>query len=345
MKKVLVTGAGGFLGNTLCLALANSGFHVTAFDRFFFGADVLPDVSNIHKITGDIRKISEKDFEGINYVFDLASICNDAASEYFNQETYEINYRARERVCDLSKKSGVEKYILISSCAVYGQQTEICHESSQLNPISTYAKANSLAEAAVLSLQGSQFSVTALRLATVFGYSARMRLDLPLNKMIYDALSNNEIKILNGGEQFRPFIYIDDISDALIHVLQLEKDLINGEIFNVGDNALNFNFIEIAERVQKVLGEMNLPVPRIFKSDNSDKRSYVVNFTKINDKLNWHSKLSLEEGIKKTIQAFMDNKLETRERHFTLEWYQKLEQEYSSNSFGGIIKLTTNEEV
>ena len=119
------------------------------------------------------------------------ALSNDPSGEYFKKETYEINFRSRFNCASLAKKNGVKRYILPSSCSVYGFNKSIVSEQSKLNPLTTYAKCNLLAEKKILKLSNKKFCVTVLRFSTVFGFSPRMRYDLALNGMIESLLQKS----------------------------------------------------------------------------------------------------------------------------------------------------------
>ena len=130
--------------------------------------------------------------DGKDAVIDLVAISNDPVGDAFEEATYDINFHSRYRTAFLSKEKGVERYILPSSCSIYGFQEEgvIANECSSTNPLTHYAKANELAEQQILPLADNSFCVTILRQATVYGFSDRMRFDLAINGMTYGAWKN-----------------------------------------------------------------------------------------------------------------------------------------------------------
>ena len=171
------------------IASQSGGHKVKCLDRFFFGKESLAEVlsnPNLEIIKDDIRWFDPKILKNVDVVLDLAALSNDPSGELDPSKTIDINYLGRIRVARLSKEYGVKRYILASSCSIYGYNDNdgSVDEISKINPLTTYAKANRKAEEDVLPLADSKFSVTALRFATVYGYSGRMRFDLAINSMV-----------------------------------------------------------------------------------------------------------------------------------------------------------------
>ena len=145
MSQILVTGGGGYIGSVLVKELLDIGHKVTCLDRFFFGYEPLAEVMenpNLTIIKDDIRWFDPNILNDIEVVMDLAAISNDPSGELDPSKTFDINYLGRSRVARLSKQYGVKKYVLASSCSLYGFQEGVLDETSEVNPITTYAQAN-----------------------------------------------------------------------------------------------------------------------------------------------------------------------------------------------------------
>lgn len=320
--KVLVTGGAGYIGSVLCRLLVEKGYTVACLDRLFFGIDPLKEIED--KITifkDDIRWFKPDILRGIDAVFDLASLSNDPSGELDPQKTLEINYKGRVRVAKLSKKKGVKKYVLASTCSVYGFQEGILTEESSLNPLTTYAKANSLAEKEVLPLSDKSFSVTTLRQATVYGYSPRMRFDLAINGMVLGFYKNGKVPIMKDGKQWRPFIHVKDTASAFIKVLEAEQELVNGQTFNVGSDEQNFQIFDLAKLVAE-----SINMPFNFEWYGSpDHRSYRVNFDKIRKTLKFEAKYTPKEGAREVFEALKEGRLNADDpKTITVQWYKRL---------------------
>jgi nucleoside-diphosphate-sugar epimerase len=320
--KVLVTGGAGYIGSVLCRMLIEKGFDVICLDRFFFGFDSIEEIRDkIKIIKDDIRWFNPNILKDIDAVIDMASLSNDPSGELDPQKTLEINYEGRVRVARLSKKYGVKKYVLASSCSVYGFQEGILTEESALNPLTTYAKANVLAEKEILPLADKLFTTTVLRLATVYGFSYRMRFDLAINGMVLGFYKNGKIPIMRDGKQWRPFVHVKDASNAFIRVLEAEPELVNGQIFNVGSDEQNFQIFELA----KLIAE-SINVSFNYEWYGSpDNRNYKVSFKKIKETLNFKPQYTPREGAKEVFEALKDGRLNPDDqRTITVKWYKNL---------------------
>ena len=321
--KVLVTGGGGYIGSVLIQMLLERGYKVKCLDRFFFGMETLSHVAgdpNLEIVKDDVRWFDPNILRDVDAVIDLAALSNDPAGELDPTKTMEINYKGRVRVANLSKKYEVERYILASSCSVYGFQDEVVNENSPTNPLTTYAKANVLAEKETLPLGDNNFCVTALRLATVYGLSPRMRFDLAINGMVLGFYKHGKIPIMRDGTQWRPFVHIKDAARAFIMVLEAEKDLVNKEIFNVGSNEQNYQIKPLAELIADAIG-----VPFNFEWYGSpDKRSYRVDFSKIRNVLGFKPKYTPKEGAREIYNALVEGKVKDDIKTRTVEWYKFL---------------------
>jgi len=237
---VLITGGAGYIGSVLTRLLLERGYDVIILDRLFFGKDSIKEIEDqVKVIKDDIRWFNPDVLKGVDAVFDLAALSNDPSGELDPQKTMEINYMGRVRVAKLAKKKGVKKYVLASTCSVYGFQDGVLDETSNVNPLTTYAKASYMAEKEVLPLADKNFTVTVLRQATVYGFSYRMRFDLAVNGMVKALFENGKIRIMRDGTQWRPFVHVKDTSTAFIKVMESEPEPVNDQTFNVGSNNQN----------------------------------------------------------------------------------------------------------
>jgi nucleoside-diphosphate-sugar epimerase len=290
-------------------------------DRFFFG-DTIPDNPLIEKVKVDSRSLSINHLEGAYAVLDLAAISNDPAGELDPVKTLDINYRARRRLQELASEAKVERYILASSCSVYGFQDGILDENSSVNPLTTYAEANILAENSALDLlnSGTDMAITLFRQATMYGLSPRMRFDIAVNGMTLGMWQNGSIPMLRDGTQWRPMIHIRDTSKAFIAALNAPKEVVSGELFNVGSNEQNYQIMECAELVAKGMG-----IPFKFEwYGDPDHRSYRVNFDKIKNVLGFTPDWTPDKAAAEILEALSSGKVLPDEKTKTLGWYSTL---------------------
>ena len=322
MQHVLVTGAAGYIGSVLVPTLLEKDYKVTAVDRFFFGNDRLPEHEALTCIQEDTRKLKPSIFENVDYVIDLVAISNDPSGELFESATWQINFEGRVRTAELAKAAGVKRYILPSSCSIYGFQEGVADEQSPTNPLTVYAKANEKAEKGVLALSDNEFVVSVIRQATIFGYSPRMRLDLAINGMTYGAFVNKKLPLMRDGSQYRPMLHVQDTSDVMSLLLTADPDKINGQVFNVGSQSYQLGELgkTITETVSKKINE---DIPIEWYGD-PDKRSYRVSFDKVHEALNWKPNYTVKDGCLEIITKLQSGELQKTTDSITLDWYQEL---------------------
>jgi nucleoside-diphosphate-sugar epimerase len=319
----MVTGAGGYIGTQLVRDLVKAGHEVTAVDRFFFGKEPLSEFVNNKQVTikqKDIRDLDQNDFKGHDAVCDLACLSNDPAGEIDPQLTYSINRDGRIHVAKTAKQAGVSKYIISSSCSVYGKGEEPqLSETSKTNPISVYAKSTLEAEQQNLSIANNNFSVTALRNATVFGLSSRMRFDLVVNLMTLTAFQKGRIIVMGGGLQWRPLVHLSDVSRAFSTVISSDLEKVSQEIFNIGLD--NFQIKNLAYLVRE---ELPFPIEIDFAPDDADKRDYNVVFRKAQEKLGFKAEVGVIQGVKEIYQALKLGKVDIGPKTVTVNWYRNI---------------------
>jgi nucleoside-diphosphate-sugar epimerase len=323
MSKVMVTGAGGYIGTQLVRDLVKAGHDVTAVDRFFFGKEPLSEFIGNKQVTikqKDIRDLDKNDFKGHDAVCDLACLSNDPAGEIDPQLTYQINRDGRIHVAKTAKEAGVSKYIISSSCSVYGKGEEpLLVETSKTNPISIYAKSTLEAEQENLSIADNNFSVTSLRNATVFGLSTRMRFDLVVNLMTLSAFQKGRIIVMGGGLQWRPLVHLSDVSQAFQLVIDANEKKINKEIFNVGLD--NYQIKNLAYLVRE---QLPIDIEIDLAPDDADKRDYNVDFSKLKNVLGFEARKTIIDGINEIYVALKSGNVDTSIKTVTVSWYRNI---------------------
>ncbi len=320
--KVLVTGAGGYIGTVLVNQLLDNKQEVVALDRFFFN-QTLKEREGLSIVNDDIRFVEPDIFKGVYSVIDLAALSNDPSGELDPIKTWSINYLGRLRIAVLAKRSGVKRYILPSSCSVYGFNENVLNERSETNPLTTYAKANLKAEKDILPLTDDEFSVTVFRLATVYGYGGtkRMRFDLVINAYVRDLLTKGKLMIMRDGTQWRPFVHIKDVARVLSMAAMLPVNELAGEVINLGSDEQNYQIMDLAKRIANAL-EVDLKYEWY---GSPDTRSYRVSFDKIRKVMNFKPEYNAESGAKEIADAIKSKELDVLDpRWITVSWYKDL---------------------
>lgn len=318
MKKVLITGGAGYVGSALTAKLIKLGYRVTVFDLFLYGEDVIDDHPGLVKIKGDIRnrELLNAALKDQEYVIHLACISNDPSFELDPGLGRSINLDAFRPLVEMSVKAGVKRFIYASSSSVYGiKEEKNVTEDMSLDPLTDYSKFKAECESILNEYKSDRFTVVTVRPATVCGYSRRLRLDLTVNILTNNAITNRSIKVF-GGNQKRPNIHIEDMLDAYVLMLNAPGDKINGQIYNVGYE--NFPINEIAQMVKKVIGND----VSITTSPTDDLRSYHISSQKIKNELGFVPKHSIEEAVQDLKTAFEEGKVPdsmTEKRYYNVK--------------------------
>jgi nucleoside-diphosphate-sugar epimerase len=300
---VLVVGGAGYIGTLLVERLLRAGRKVRILDNLTYGAEGLRTLEkhpDLELMLGDCRNIQDvvKAVNGVDSIIDLAAIVGDPACEQDRGAASEINYAATRMLVEIAKGHGISRFLFASSCSVYGATDLEVDENSAVNPISLYGQTKVDSEQALLRAASKTFHPTVLRFATVFGLGYRPRFDLVVNLLTAKAWKEGVMTIYNG-EQWRPFIHIRDIVEAIFRVLEAPANQISAEIFNVGDSRLNHTLAEVAEVIRGVF-----PEARVENVENTDRRNYRVNFDKLQNRLGFRAQHTLRDGVEELKRAF-----------------------------------------
>ena len=294
--SIVVFGGCGYIGSHLVRQLLALGYKVRAFDNFTFGRAGLEglDSPNLQIISGDISNAKEVSYaiRGCEAVILLAAIIGHRRREINRLYLREVNLIASSMVLDAAKEHGINRFIFASSDSVYGEQHGVMYETSTPDPISIFARLKLRMEERVLKSQSSDFCPTVLRICNCHGYSPRMRFDLLPNGMVRDAILTKQLCV-EGGEQWRAFINVEDAARVFVTVLEAYPDTVNGEIFNVGDSAQNLQFNQLINLVSSIVPNCSIR----FIEAKPDLPDYRVSFSKLEKSLNFSPKISITESL------------------------------------------------
>lgn len=309
MDRVLVTGGCGYIGSVLVPMLLEKGYRVRVFDKLYFGSEGLKDcLDRIELIAGDVREIDPSVLEGVDHVIHLGSLSNDPTAAFDPGANHTINFKGSVDLAALAQKMGVKKFTYASSAATYGFFVDgIATEETPVNPQSDYAKSKVDVDYQLQKLAGGRFCPVALRQATVYGYSPRMRWDLVINAFVMHAFKTGCLDVWFGGEAFRPNIHVADVAAAHIACIEADPDLVRGRIFNlVGEN---YKVLEMAHRTRRALKEMSLDVQIEVNYDRVDNRSYRVSGEKISRAIGFEPRWTIERGVQDIARRILDGTL------------------------------------
>jgi nucleoside-diphosphate-sugar epimerase len=278
--RILVTGHRGYIGTVMVPLLLKAGHDITGMDSDLFRNSTfgsgMVDVPSLEK---DVRDATVYDLEGFDAVVHLAGLSNDPLGDLNPDLTMEINYKGSVHLAELAKQAGVERFVFSSSCSNYGAAgDDLLDEQSALNPVTPYGKSKVLAEEGMRPLADEHFTPVYLRNATAFGVSPRIRFDLVLNNLVAWAYTTKRVFIKSDGTPWRPIVHIEDISRAVLAVLNAPKELVHNEVFNVGRTEDNYRVRELADIVAETVPGCSIEYD---PDGGPDKRCYRVSCEKI----------------------------------------------------------------
>ena len=336
-KKLLITGSHGYIGSVICPELEEIGYNVNGIDNgYFFECLVNGSVENQKYIKKNLKDLSLSDLYDIDAVIHLAGLQNDPLKSTFPGKVYDIEYEYTKKLADYCLELGIN-IIYASSCSVYGiGGNDLLNEESSLNPLTPYSQNKMRTEEYLFSISNENFNPIILRFATIYGYSPRMRFDLYINMFAGMALTAKKIQLNSDGMSWRPNLYIGDISVVLDSVLN--GDFNEPTIINIGNQDSNQQVLSIINIIKDI--EDDVLTSDIKSTDKSlysdhyvtnrkDKRSYQVNFSKLNSLFGKQAcPTYLNDGIKKLIsnlKAVNNLKNKIKDPHFfRLQWTQEL---------------------
>ncbi|MCC7271558.1 MAG: SDR family oxidoreductase [Alphaproteobacteria bacterium] len=274
---VCVTGHEGYVGAVLVPRLRARGHRVRGIDTgLFAGCAVAPVVPVDEVLRRDVRDLAASDLAGCEAVVHLAALSNDPLGALDPALTLDINGRAATATARLARQAGVRRFVLASTCSVYGAAGEdAVDESAPLRPLTAYAASKIEAERGIATLADGGFAPAILRFATAYGWSPMLRLDLVANNLVAHAIADGRVLLKSDGRQWRPLVHVEDMARAIIHVLEAPLGAVHGLVVNVGDDAATIRIGALAGIVAAAV-----PGARIETAPGAgpDPRSYRVGF-------------------------------------------------------------------
>lgn len=306
IETVLVIGGAGYIGSALLPRLLESGYRVRLLDLLLFGEEPIRQCINhprLEVVQADFRQIDRivEATRGVDAVIHLGGIVGDPACAVDEALTIDINLTATRFIGEVARGEGVQRFIFASTCSVYGSGDEILNENSALRPLSLYARTKLASERVLLSMAGDNFSPVILRFGTIYGLSGRTRFDLVVNLLTAKSVKDRKITVF-GGDQWRPFVHVEDAARAVFAALEAPLDKVKSEVFNVGSNQQNYTISQVGELIHKLVPSAEL----VSMGSDTDKRNYRVNFDKIRDVLGFQPEWTVERGVQQVIRAFSE---------------------------------------
>ena len=317
LKSILVTGGAGYIGSVLTHKLVELGYNVRIIDSLIYGRDGISDLiskNSVELIEKDIRdeKTLNEAVKEIDCVIHLAAIVGDPLCKKIPIAAKQINEDATKKLVTISKEHGVKRFIFASTCSNYGSASTIVDENSPIQPLSLYSKTKVNSENFILNTKNSSFEPCILRFATAHGLSPRMRFDLMLQEVLRDAVLDKKIRIY-GPNFWRPLAHVDDISNACITTIKSSKNLISGQVYNVGNTSENYTKKMLAEIIQEFVPSTEIEIT----GSKTDLRTYKVSFDKIKNNLKFISKKTIRNSIQDILSKIEKGNLDPRASEFS----------------------------
>jgi nucleoside-diphosphate-sugar epimerase len=320
-RAVLVIGGAGYIGSALLPRLLADGCRVRVLDLFLYGTGPIASVLGHPKleiIRADFRRVDAlvAAMQGVDHLVHLGGIVGDPACAIDEDLTIDVNLAATRLIGEVAKGNGIKHFVFASTCSVYGASEDPLTENSALNPLSLYARSKVASERLLLETADDRFTPIIVRFGTIYGLSGRTRFDLVVNLLAAKAVFDGRITVF-GGDQWRPFLHVDDAARAVAQLLGLPPGR-GAEIYNVGSNHENYTIAGVGEIVKKIVPEAEL----VAQAAEQDRRNYKVNFSKIQLMVGFRTNWKVEDGVRQVVSAIRAGEItDYREARYSNERY------------------------
>lgn len=309
IRQVLVIGGAGYIGSALLPKLLHCGYRVRLLDLLIFGTHPIAAVlghPHLEICRANFLQVDKlvAAMQGVQAVIHLGAIVGDPACALDETLAVGVNLMATRMIAETARCNRIRRFIFASTCSVYGAGQHLLAEDAPLNPVSLYARTKIDAEDLLRHLADEDFAPTFLRFGTIYGLSGRTRFDLVVNLLTARALLEGQIPLF-GGDQWRPFLHVDDAALAILSALQAPLPLVGHETFNVGSNEQNYTIRQIGHIIQRLIPEAQL----IHMASAADPRNYRVNFDKIRHRLAFLPQWTVEQGVRQVIAAIQSGQV------------------------------------
>ena len=303
-KKILITGGAGYIGSMLVSKLVILGYEVTVIDLLKFSSKSLNHLhafKNFKLIVDDVRNknLIKNEVNKNNYIIPLAALVGAPLCEKNKKEAISVNLNSIKLLMKCVSKKNKVIYLTSNSGYGVGKKNKFCDEKSPLNPISLYGNTKVEAEKVVMKFKNA----ICFRLATVFGYSYRMRTDLLVNNFVFNSIKKKQLKLFEPHFR-RNFIHVNDVVDAIVYSIK-NFSCLKANVYNLGLSSANLSKYTLAKKIKQKLKYLKIKIIKNVK--DPDQRDYYVSNKKI-EKKGFKAKVKLESGIDELINVFSHDK-------------------------------------
>ncbi len=299
---VLLIGGAGYLGSVLTPILLDQGYNVKVYDNFLFGSVGLDSIKhpNLKIIKGDICNVKaiSKACEGVDSVVLMAAIVGRRLNDVQRSTMRDINLLASSVVVDAAIEHGVERFIFTSSDNVYGTASGVIYETAVPEPKTLYSRLKLRMEERIINAKNRDFHPSILRIGSCFGFSPRMRFDLPANQLLREAAIKKEIH-LPSGEEKRAFIHVKDAARAIYLCLSGHLNLVSGEIFNICGEGQCVSMQEVTNKISSLLSDTSVTTG----GKTAEVNDYKLSSSKIVKLLDFETEHDIESGLAEVLEA------------------------------------------